>query len=55
MLNMFVRNAWYVAAWTQEIGQRLFTRTLLGEPVCMYRDTQGVVVAIADRCAHRAA
>jgi phenylpropionate dioxygenase-like ring-hydroxylating dioxygenase large terminal subunit len=55
MMNMFVKDAWYVAGWGHEVGAKPFSRTLLGEPVCMYRDTHGVIVALADRCAHRAA
>jgi vanillate O-demethylase monooxygenase subunit len=55
MMNMFVKDAWYVAGWAHEVGTGLFSRTLLGEPVCMYRDTHGAIIALADRCAHRAA
>ncbi len=56
MVNMFVRNCWYVAAWGHEIqGERPFVRTLLGEQVCFFRKTDGEVVALADRCAHRGA
>ncbi len=50
---MILRNAWYVAAWCHEIGEnQLLGRTLLGEPVVMWR-TRGQAVALADRCAHR--
>ena len=39
---MFIRNCWYVAAWDTEIPAKgLFHRTLLNEPVLLYRDTQG--------------
>jgi phenylpropionate dioxygenase-like ring-hydroxylating dioxygenase large terminal subunit len=52
----FIRNTWYVAAWDHEVGQDgMFTRTLLGEPVVFYRDSAGRVVALADKCPHRAA
>lgn len=52
----FIRNAWYVAAWDHEVPQDgLLARTLLGEPVVFYRTGAGQVVALADRCAHRAA
>lgn len=55
-VNMFVRNCWYVAAWSHEVAAgRPFARTLLGEPVCFYRTSEGKVVALADRCAHRGA
>ncbi|MBL0421109.1 aromatic ring-hydroxylating dioxygenase subunit alpha [Ramlibacter sp. AW1] len=49
----FLRNTWYVAAWTSEIGRDLFHRTILGEPVLMFRREDGQVVAMQDRCPHR--
>jgi hypothetical protein len=52
---MFIRNCWYVAAWDIEVpAEGLLHRTLLNEPVLLYRDTQGRVVALEDRCCHRA-
>ncbi|WP_428422887.1 Rieske 2Fe-2S domain-containing protein [Methylibium sp.] len=51
---MFVRNCWYVAAWPGELTGRPLARTLLGEPVVLYRQSDGQVVALQDRCAHRA-
>lgn len=50
---MFVRNCWYVAAWGHELGQAPLARTLLGEPVVLFRQSTGTVVALQDRCAHR--
>lgn len=47
------RNQWYVAAYGDEIGEELFARTICGEPVVFYRDADGQVVALADRCVHR--
>jgi phenylpropionate dioxygenase-like ring-hydroxylating dioxygenase large terminal subunit len=45
-----------VAAWDIEVpSEGLFSRTLLNEPVLFYRDTNGVVVALEDRCCHRSA
>jgi phenylpropionate dioxygenase-like ring-hydroxylating dioxygenase large terminal subunit len=49
----FIRNAWYVAAWSSEIGGRPFARTLLGEPVAVFRGASGSVAAVEDRCCHR--
>ena len=52
----YVRNAWYVAAWAQDIGpQKPFGLTILGEPVVIYRGQDGRVVALEDRCVHRLA
>lgn len=52
-MTAFVRDHWYVAAYGHEIGRELFSRTVLGEPLVFYRSTDGVVVALADRCVHR--
>ena len=52
----FLREAWYVAAWDHEVpADGMLARTLLGEPVVFYRREDGRVVAMADRCCHRAA
>lgn len=50
---MFLRNAWYVAAWESEIGDAPFARKILNEPVVMFRTDSGIV-ALEDRCCHRA-
>src|SRR5580692_10790633 len=50
----YVRNAWYVAAWSDSLldGQ-LVARTIMNEPIVVYRKADGGVAAIEDRCAHR--
>jgi len=48
-----VRNQWYVAAYSEEIGEELFARTICNEPLMCYRAEDGQVVALADRCIHR--
>jgi vanillate O-demethylase monooxygenase subunit len=50
---MFVRNAWYVGAWEYEVTRDLKPRTILNEPVLFYRQEDGTVAAIEDRCVHR--
>ncbi|MES2511416.1 MAG: aromatic ring-hydroxylating dioxygenase subunit alpha [Pseudomonadota bacterium] len=50
---MFIRNAWYVGAWADEISNAPFARTLLGEPMVFFRGENGVVAALEDRCCHR--
>jgi phenylpropionate dioxygenase-like ring-hydroxylating dioxygenase large terminal subunit len=49
----FLRNSWYVAAWDREVDRHPLGRTLLGEPVVLYRNSNGGVVALEDRCCHR--
>ena len=35
---MFIRNCWYVVAWDHEIpADGLFARTVIGEPLVLYR------------------
>ena len=56
---MWLRNCWYVIAWDHEIpaaGSRdLFTRTVLGEPILVFRREDGALAALEDRCCHRSA
>ena len=51
---MFVRNAWYVIAWSEEVNREPLKRTVLNEDIVLYRKEDGSPVALADRCAHRA-
>ena len=50
---MFLRNAWYVAAWSSEVGQGLQQIRVLGERICLSRFSQDHVVALEDACPHR--
>jgi phenylpropionate dioxygenase-like ring-hydroxylating dioxygenase large terminal subunit len=50
----FLRNAWYVAAWSDGVGDgQLIARIIMNEPVVLFRQGNGEVAAIEDRCAHR--
>jgi vanillate O-demethylase monooxygenase subunit len=52
----YVRNAWYVAAWSHEIEPaKPFAITILDEPVVIYRSESGRLAALEDRCVHRMA
>jgi phenylpropionate dioxygenase-like ring-hydroxylating dioxygenase large terminal subunit len=50
---VFLRNAWYVAAWDREITRALKPLTILDERIVVYRKTSGQVVALEDACPHR--
>ena len=52
---MLLRNAWYIAAWADEIGAEPLARRICNEPLVLFRDGAGRVGALADRCCHRAA
>ncbi|WP_176593967.1 aromatic ring-hydroxylating dioxygenase subunit alpha [Sphingobium sp. EM0848] len=49
----FLRGAWYVAAWAEEVTRALLPRTLLDEPVLLFRKQDGSVAVLADSCPHR--
>ncbi len=54
MKTAFVRNGWYVAAWDYELGEtEVITRTIINEPVVIFRTHDGTVAALEDRCPHR--
>lgn len=50
----FLRNCWYAGTWADAIGDQPMARTILGEPVVFFRDSDGRIAALADRCCHRA-
>ena len=51
-----LRNCWYVIAWDYEVpGNGLLARTVLNEPIVVFRTAQGRFAALEDRCCHRAA
>jgi phenylpropionate dioxygenase-like ring-hydroxylating dioxygenase large terminal subunit len=52
---LFIRNAWYVAAWADEIGEAPLARRICNEPVVLFRDQQNRVAALLDMCCHRGA
>jgi phenylpropionate dioxygenase-like ring-hydroxylating dioxygenase large terminal subunit len=50
---MYARNHWYAAGVSSELDAGMLARTILDEPIVMYRTTDGQVVALEDRCSHR--
>ncbi len=52
---MFLRNAWYIAAWADELKEKPLGRRVLNEPVVLFRDQSGRAAALLDRCCHRSA
>lgn len=55
MTTRFLDNAWYAASWSDEVGQRLFERTIIGKSLLFYRDDAGVALAFDNACPHRSA
>lgn len=53
---MFLKNAWYGAGWSGDLAPgQLVQHFIIGEPVVLARLQDGTLVALEDRCAHRAA
>jgi phenylpropionate dioxygenase-like ring-hydroxylating dioxygenase large terminal subunit len=50
---MFLKNHWYVAALANEVAEQPLARTILGQPVVLWRTPDGTAVALEDRCCHR--
>jgi phenylpropionate dioxygenase-like ring-hydroxylating dioxygenase large terminal subunit len=55
----WIRDCWYVIAWDYEVPEaqssEIFTRTVLNEPIVVYKTSDGSLVALEDRCCHRGA
>ena len=49
----WVRNAWYVVAWSEEVTNKPLGRSVLGRSVVMFRSPEGQAVVMDNRCAHR--
>ncbi len=50
---MLLRNAWYAAAWADEVGGEPLARTILNEPLVLFRGAGNAVSVLQDRCPHR--
>jgi len=49
----FVRNAWYVAAWSTEIEDGILGRMILHTPIALFRQQDGQIAALLDICPHK--
>jgi len=52
---VYVRNAWYVAAASDEIGVAPLGRTICGQRMVIFRGAGGAVSVLEDFCPHRGA
>jgi phenylpropionate dioxygenase-like ring-hydroxylating dioxygenase large terminal subunit len=52
---MFIKNAWYVAAWSDELREAPLGRRICNEAIVLFRDGTGRASALADYCCHRSA
>jgi vanillate O-demethylase monooxygenase subunit len=51
--SAYLANAWYMAAWSSEIGEPLLRRRICGSALLLFRKADGGVAALSDRCPHR--
>ncbi|MFL2781739.1 MAG: Rieske 2Fe-2S domain-containing protein [Rhodospirillales bacterium] len=54
-IEPLIYNAWYIAAWSDELTDQIIGRTFLNQSVVIFRDDNGNVSALEDRCCHRGA
>jgi phenylpropionate dioxygenase-like ring-hydroxylating dioxygenase large terminal subunit len=50
---VYLRNAWYVAAWDHEVSEKPLSVRILDEQIVLYRTPAGSPVALEDSCPHR--
>ena len=50
---MFLRNAWYVASWSKNVGRALRAIRVLGDDIVIFRRHDGQPAALEDACPHR--
>jgi phenylpropionate dioxygenase-like ring-hydroxylating dioxygenase large terminal subunit len=49
----YLKNTWYAAAQADELASGPLARTLLEQPIVLFRTASGMVTALQDRCPHR--
>src|SRR5712664_2204431 len=51
--SKFPLNAWYAAAWDEDVGRTPVARTICGKKVALFRRLDRSVAALEDACLHR--
>ncbi|CAB3745554.1 Dicamba O-demethylase, oxygenase component [Paraburkholderia sediminicola] len=51
--QIYIRNAWYIAAFSGEVSRQPLQRTIMDEPIVLYRTEAGAPQAMWGLCAHR--
>ena len=52
---MFIGDAWYMAAWSDELSDKPLARRICNQPLVLFRSVEGTVGALYDSCCHRGA
>ena len=48
-MSAFLRNQWYTAATSAELGDKPLARTICNEPLVIFRSGNGNVAVLTDR------
>ena len=48
-----IKNYWYLICPVSEVKDQIIPKTLHGQKIIIYRDDEGKVAALEDRCCHR--
>lgn len=48
-----MKNYWYIACPSSQLGDKPAPTRIMGEAIALYRDNEGVAIALEDRCCHR--
>lgn len=51
-MTNYLKNAWYMAGWAEELNEAGFSREIMGRQIFFYRTSTGIA-ALLDRCPHR--
>jgi vanillate O-demethylase monooxygenase subunit len=54
-VQVFIGDAWYMAAWADELSSNPFPRRICNQPIVLYRSSDGEAAALYDSCCHRGA
>ncbi len=49
----FIRNLWYAAGWSADIARTPVGRTIINDPIVLFRSEAGDIIALSDTCPHR--
>ena len=52
-MSKFLKNYWYVASSSKELGDQPVGRIFLDKPIVLFKGKSGKIGALDDRCAHR--
>jgi phenylpropionate dioxygenase-like ring-hydroxylating dioxygenase large terminal subunit len=52
-VNLLIKNYWYLICPASEVKDQIITKTFHGQKIIIFRDKEGNLSALEDRCCHR--